>query len=350
MIGRLFLLGLLSLGLAPGTWLRTPVALGLDRPVSLREVHEPGAPPPAGWSLEGIWEYSGEGLLFGGYSALLALPDGRLEAFSDRRGRCTFLQPDAPQGPDPSAQRVLADQAVDPAYQTDLHDIDAATRDPETGQYWLAFEGFHSFQRYGPAHSPQGVRVIDEEVEWSGNAGAEAFVRLRDGRFLAVSEWGEEALLYPGDPVSDAAPVSLAFGPALGPEGRDFSVTDAVQLPDGRIMMLLRRVVWGIPPFEARVAITDWPVSAEDADEAPVLAPRIVLNLTAVAPPENYEGLAVRARADGALDIWVIADDNLSAMQRTLVLKLRFDPASEGRDHSERPETESKAQKQKARE
>ena len=349
-MGRLLLLALLSLGLAPGTWLRSPVELGLDRPVSLREIHEPGAPPPAGWSLEGVWEYSGEGLLFGGYSALLALPDGRLEAFSDRRARFTFLQPDRPQGPDSSAQRVLADQAVDPAYQTDLHDIEAATRDPETGQYWLAFEGFHSFQLYGSAHSPQGVRVIDEEVEWSGNAGAEAFVRLSDGRFLAVSEGGEEALLYPGDPVSGAAPVSIAFAPALGPDGRDFSVTDAVELPDGRIMMLLRRVQWGIPPFEACVAIADWPTGAKGADEAPVLEPRIVLDLTAVAPPENYEGLAVRERADGALDIWVIADDNLSAMQRTLVLKLRFDPALESQDHSGLSEDNAKPQKQRAHE
>lgn len=322
-MGRLLLLAFVALGLSPGTWLRTPVELGLDIPVTLHAVDEPGAEPPEGWSLEGVWEFRGDGLLFGGYSALFALDDGRLEAFSDRRGRFTFLQPDQPQGSQPTAQRQLSQQEVEAEHRPALHDIEAATRDPETGRYWLAFEGMHSFQRYGPSNAVDGLRIIHDEVEWPGNAGAEAFVRLNDGRFLAVNESGEEALLYPEDPVSGVLPLPVTYEAA--PEIADFSVTDAVQLPDGRLLMLLRRVAWGIPPFEARLAIADWPAEGSEEAGQLVLAPESVLDLTAIAPPDNYEGLALREREDGALDVWVIDDDNLSIMQRTLLVKPRFD-------------------------
>lgn len=318
MIARLSLLALVAFALAPGTFVRTLVVQGLDRPIHLRAIDEPGEVPPAGWALEGVWEYEGDGLLFGGYSALLALDGARLQAFSDRGGRFTFLQPDQAARRGGSADRSIAEQSVDPDHAMELFDIEAATRDPATGRYWLAFESTHGFQRYTGGHQGTGVRLIGEEVDWSGNSGAEAMVRLRDRRFLVIQEGGEAALLYPGDPVDGARAIPIAFTPPPG----DFSVTDAAQLPDGRILLLLRRVVRGIPPFEARLAIAE----LVEGGAAPHLAPTIALDLSAVAPPENYEGLALRERPDGAVDVWVISDDNLSVMQRTLVLKLRFDP------------------------
>lgn len=340
-IARLSLLALLAIGLAPGTWLRTPVVQGLDLPIELRSVNEPGEAPPEGWALEGVWEYKGDGLLFGGYSALLALDDNRLQAFSDRGGRFAFLQPDHIQAGAGSTNRSIAEQQVDREFQIELFDIEAATRDPDTGRYWLAFESTHAFQRYTSMHEGRGVRLIDEEVDWPGNAGAESMVRLRDGRFLVINESGEEALIYPADPLDGALASLIAFIPPPG----EFSVTDATQLPDGRIMFLLRRVVRAIPPFEARIAIADWPGDAEE----PVLAPKIVLDLSAVAPADNYEGLALREREDGAVDVWVISDDNLSVMQRTLVLKLRFEPEVARTGGDAAPAQQPAAAKQKAR-
>ena len=340
-IARLSLLALLAVALAPGTWLRTPVVQGLDLPIELRSVDEPGEALPEGWALEGVWEYKGDGLLFGGYSALLALDNNRLEAFSDRGGRFTFLQPDQPQGSAGAANRSIAEQRVDPAFQIELFDIEAATRDPATGQYWLAFESMHAFQRYTPEHDGQGARLIDEEVEWPGNAGAEAMVRLRDGRFLVINESGEEALIYPSDPLDGALAKPVTFTPPPG----GFSVTEAGELPDGRIMFLLRRVVRAIPPFEARIAIADWTGNAEEL----ALVPEIVLDLSAVAPPDNYEGLALREREDGAVDVWVISDDNLSVMQRTLVLKLRFESEAANNGGEGASAQQPAAAKQKAR-
>lgn len=341
MIARLSLIVLVAIALAPGTFVRTPVVQGLDLPIHLRAVNEPGEAPPAGWALQGVWEYKGDGLLFGGYSALLALDGARLEAFSDRGGRFTFLQPDQPQGAKPLSTRRITEQRVQPPFDMLLFDIEAATRDPETGQYWLAFESLHAFHRFTANHRGDAVRVIAEEVEWSGNGGAEAMTRLHDGRFLVITESGEEALIYPGDPLDGVAAAPVRFEPPAG----DFSVTDAAQLPDGRIMLLLRRVAFGIPPFEARIAIADWPGGAA----TPVLSPRIVLDLSSVAPAENYEGLALRERADGVVDVWVISDDNLSVMQRTLVVKLRFEPDAVRMERADPPAAKPESAKQTAR-
>lgn len=350
---------LLATALAPGTWLRTPVLQGLDARITLRPVDEAGAEPPQGWSVEGVWEFEGDGLLFGGYSALLALYDGRLQAFSDRGGRFTFLQPDHEPALTTGIERTIAVQPVDELYQMEMFDIESAARDPATGDYWLAFEFQHAIARYSADGVVKGVRIIDDEVEWPGNSGAEAMVRLIDGRFLVIPEGGEGALLYQGDPLTGGTAQTVAY---KAPPG-DFSVTDAAQLPDGRIVLVLRRVAWGIPPFEARIAIAAWPDVGPTAEpamgpnsglkggEEPVLAPQIALDLTAVLPPDNYEGIAVRERGDGTLDLWVIADDNLSVMQRTLVAKLRFDPrvaaVSQGPDKAE---ATPKGPKQKARE
>jgi len=325
-IRRLLLLSLVTVGLAPGTFVRTPVLQGFDVPITLSVVNEPGADPPPGWTLEGVWEFKGRGLLFGGYSALLALEDEKMQAFSDRGGRFSFIQPDRDQGPSPLATRTLADQPVPNGFEMVLFDIESAARDPKTGQYWLGFESTHAFVRYTPDGKSKGWRVINEEVDWSSNSGAEAMVRLADGRFLVIPErigQGEvtSALLYPGDPIDGAAPIEV---PYTAPPG-DFSVTDAAQLPDGRIALLLRRVVWGLPPFEARIALSDWS-DLDTKTEGPSLAPEIALDLSAVAPPENYEGLAIRESREGTLDLWVISDDNRGVTQRTLMVKLGFDP------------------------
>ena len=94
-----------------------------------------------------------------------------------------------------------------------------------------------------------------------------------------------------------------------------------------------------------RIAIADWPLGDEDS----AFEPEIVLDLSAVAPPDNYEGLALRERADGAIDVWVISDDNQSIMQRTLVLKLRYDPSLADVADQEPEDADAVRPKQKAR-
>ena len=330
-IRRLLPVLLLAIALAPGTWLRTPITNGFGAPISLRVVDEPGEDPPPGWALEGVWEYEGEGRFFGGFSALVALGEDKLRAFSDRGSRFTLVEPDRPQIPYSTGKRtrpprLLGYQLVEKPYARLLWDVESATRDAQTGRYWLSYEYVHAFHRFTAASEKDGVRVIVDEVDWSSNAGAEAMVRLRDGRFVVIRETGSEVLVYPDDPITGVSPQSWGYvSPLPG-----FAITDATQLPDGRLLLLLRAVSWGLPPFKARLAIADMPPldapRGAAPEDAPKIAPEIAVDLTALAPPDNYEGVALRERADGAVDVWVISDDNFAMMQRTLLVKLRFDP------------------------
>ncbi|MEM6828302.1 MAG: esterase-like activity of phytase family protein [Pseudomonadota bacterium] len=321
---RLFKIVLLALCLAPGTWLRAPLQARYDVEIIIHSVSGSSEALENGWQRLGIWEYRSKGLRFGGFSALLALDDNRLRAFSDRGITWTFTEPDALSTSSRSraSDRMsgeLEPQSVAPGYEMDLWDIESATVDPDTGQYWLGFEATHAIHRYSDASEAAGVRLLDGEVEWSLNSGAEAMVRLRDGRFVVIPEGGGEALLYPGDPVGGGSASVIEYA---SPE-RGFSVTEAVQLPDGRLLQILRDVVLDVPPFAARLALADLPM---DGETEPI-RPKVTLDIERLAPPENYEGLAYRERADGTLDVWMISDDNQSVMQRTLLVKLRFDPA-----------------------
>lgn len=347
MRARFLLILLLAAALAPGTWLRTATSTGFNEPITLQPVAEPGAAPPPGWSVEGLWRYDSEGRLFGGFSALLALDDSHLRAFSDRGATFTFVSPDRPRPPDRAGSAIraaprLSYQSTDKAFANDLWDIESAARDPTTGRFWLGYENTHAIQRFTAASQPDGVRLLGDEVEWSVNSGAEAMVRLADGRFLVIPESGGEALLYPADPVSGVKPMALRYVPPAG----KFGITDAAQLPDGRIMLLLRRVSWSLPTFDGRIAIAALP----RAGQAQELRPAIALDLTAVIPRDNYEGLALRERSDGAVDVWVLSDDNFSVIQRTLLARLRFDPAAAAGSAGSAVRASATRSKQKARE
>lgn len=296
---------------APGTWLRTELPNTPPHHIAVTRLQGPGATASPDWAIAGVWQYDAESLLFGGYSALLVLSDNRLRAFSDRAFRMTLTEPDQ-SGPPPRITRQMVARE-DANY---LWDIESATRDPATGQYWLGYENRHTIHRFTREGAIAGKRDLTAEVDWGANGGAEAMTRLADGRFVILPEGGREGVIFAFDPVEGAPLQRFAFrNPAPG-----FAATDMAQLPDGRLIVLMRDVVWAWPAFTSLIAIGPPP------EPGGIFAPKKVLQLDPAIPRENYEGLALRPRADGRIDVWLIADDNLSVMQRTLLAKLIFDP------------------------
>jgi len=91
------------------------------------------------------------------------------------------------------------------------------------------------------------------------------------------------------------------------------------QLPDGRALILLRMVAWGIPPgFAGKLMLADpATIRAGEAWRAEPLA-----DLVAPLPSDNFEGLAVEPDGRGGTVLWLISDDNDSIVQRTLLLRL----------------------------
>ena len=301
---------------APGTFVRSEVPLTVRSRIDIAPIAAPRSADTPGWAVAGVWHYTADSTRFGGFSALSTLgPDG-LRAFSDRGFHMTITAPEQPG----KAHARLNRQLVQPGMEWDLWDIESVTRDPATGTYWLGFEHLHTIHRFTIASAADGLRDLTAEVDWPQNAGIEAMVRLDDGRFVILPEDQNEGLLFAGDPVAGGAP--QRFG--IRVPGRRFAITAAQQLPDGRLMVLLRKVVWpssaAWPPFASALAIGDVPRAGG------VFAPQIVLRLDDLLPRENYEGLALRPQADGRIAVWLIADDNISVFQRTLLAKLLFTP------------------------
>lgn len=306
---------------APGTWLRTPVVKENPASIELAQVAGPAKIAAPGWSIAGVWHYSTEPTLrFGGFSGLLPVGGGRLRAFSDRGFLFTFVEPDREE--ESAETRLIAGLPYDdPALYPLLWDIESVTRDPSSqGDYWVGYENTHAIHRFSYQTAPERFRIFDEIVaDWYSNSGLEAMERLSDGRFLILPEGRDEALIFDSDPVEGGEPVIVPFeNPVDG-----FAVTDIAQMPDGRVLLLMRDVDWGnYPPFAGLLGIADAP---EAGSRAPV-TPSVLFRFEGVLPPENYEGLAVRTMEDGRLAVWIISDDNIAAMQRTLVAKLVFDP------------------------
>ena len=279
----------------------------------------------------GAWQLESPNHHFGGYSALLALPDGNLFAASDGGRMLRFAPPDGPGGAaefDHFAVRKKSDRA--------LRDLEGLTRDPASGKMWAVYEGRNMILRLDPDFRRTGAVRPAAMRNWPGNAGPEAIVRLADGRFVVLSEgsprWfarGLPALLFPGDPVSGAEPAEFTFVPPRG-----YRPVDAALLPDGRVLVLVRQVRWRLPPrFAAKLVVAD-PASIRPGRR---WSGATVAEIDAPLPTDNYEGLAVEPQENGRAAVWLISDDNRAHYQRTLLLKLAWPPNEKARGTSRAP-------------
>lgn len=277
--------------------------------------------------LESILMLESDHSSFGGFSALLP-PDeiaGTLTAFSDKGFRLTL----------PLANDKAAAATLEPAYSARLRgeffDIEAATIDPHTRTIWLGTEGTAAIARLRPGTNTGAgtVHLFQHPAmsAWEGNAGAEAVVRLSDGRFIVLREAYDdffdrtlhEALLFPGDPLEHRTPSRFRFAGSPG-----YRPTDMAQLPDGRVLILERKLIWPMPTrFAGRIAIAD----PDSIEPGKVWRSNPVAYLSSSLPVDNFEGIAVLPERGGRVAVWVISDDNGMRAQRTLLWRLSVNPA-----------------------
>lgn len=330
---RIVLLLVVVLGLAPGTWLRSPLPI---RSSDNRQVLTFTAIPPVQRRLGetevlGVWQLASPNGHFGSYSALQRLEDGTLLAVSDTGRLLRFAPPGRP------ARRPLLDFWVEPGKgRLPAPDVEALARDPVTGTTWAAYERRNTIERHDAAFRLTG-RVAPAAMRgWARNSGAEAMVRLAGGRFIVLAEkspaWLPEnppGLLFPTDPVQGAEPVEFTFAPPAG-----YRPVDMALLPDGRIMILLRTVRFGIPPvFSAKLMVAD-PAAIRPGK---AWTGRVIADIAAPAPTDNYEGLAVESTGGSNVVLWLISDDNDVPYQRTLLLKLGWSANEKARGTSRAP-------------
>lgn len=264
--------------------------------------------------LEGWWLRSRD-VRFGGLSAL-HVEGGAVVALSDAGNLFRFPLP----GPGARALPLR----IEPLLQGPGSGRRKADRDSEAmaiaGDHaWIAFEGANAVWRYSrqsgraeAAARPAAMR------RWPAMRGAEAMLRLQDGRFLLLAEGPvapdgtTPALLFAGDPAEEGAPAeALRYRP---PEG--FRATDAAVLPDGRILVLNRRFFWSEGVSAALMSI-----DPRALRPGAVLEGREIARLAGDLTVDNMEALSV-VREGGRTILWIASDDNLNPLfQRTLLMK-----------------------------
>ncbi len=201
---------------------------------------------------------------------------------------------------------------------------DKVNRDIESlvvhrGEAWIGYEQANAVWRYDrrsfarrSAAAPPAMR------EWSNNAGPEAMVRLKDGRFLVFAEGNggdSEAALFSGDPTAaGTSALRLRYRP---PEG--YRVTDAAVLPDGRLVLLNRRVSL-FAGFTARLTVAALPRLADRA----LIVGREIAAFEGSVTRDNLEALSV-TREGARTILWIASDDNYNPLQRTLLMKFALE-------------------------
>ncbi len=327
--------------IAPVIWLREPFPpLNEDQVLSVTALEMVGGVSGSATEavigeaqLAGVWQLNSPNSRFGSYSALIFIDETRFLAGSDRGHLLEFDVPGGngiARGPRIGS---FTPGGIEDKFQVDLESL---ARDPDTGDIWAGFEGTNTIERV--ARDMSARRNVAPAVmrNWSKNSGAESMVRLKDGRFLVISEGSASqsggvfpVLMFDTDPVRDTAHRAYGFRP---PEG--YRPVDAAQLPDGRVLILVRDLRIGIPPiFAVKLVVADLAdLSQAEAGQSSRQRPWQGREIAAISDPvlaENYEGVAVAPDADGTVSIWLVSDDNHTRYQRSLLVKLRWDPAAQ---------------------
>lgn len=317
---RLILILLIAVGLAPGTWLRNPAdrSPGLTVPIAFTPLRI-AAPVSGETRLVGAWRIDSPHPHVGGFSALRWQQDNRMLLLSDAGAIVRLSAPGAEVHR--TGSRVLPGLAVDGKLVVDTESL---TFDEATRRTWISFESANAIVRYDSGMNVERAVRPRAMRKWGANSGPEAMARLADGRFIVLAEgdpWSKgptPALLYRSDPVDGAPPERFLFD-----RPDNYRPVDIAQLPDGRVLVLLRQFDLALPPrFTGMLMVAD----PADIAAGRHWRGRIIARLEPPWPTDNFEGLAIRAQDSGGVDVWIVSDDNQSAFQQTLLLQLHWMP------------------------
>jgi hypothetical protein len=210
----------------------------------------------------------------------------------------------------------LRDGAGRPLPRGRSADAESITRLPD-GTWLVGYERWHRIRAYRRLEGPGAYVDAPPGLDRAPvNGGLEGLTLLADGRLFALAE----ELPAPGAPALRQGWIGrpgrwmpVAWQPEPG-----FVPTDVAGLHDGGALVLERRFTW-LTGFAARVAVVP-AAMLRAAREGSVLRGETVLRLDGdPLPAENWEGVAA-AQHGGRTIVALVADDNGSAIQRSLML------------------------------
>jgi hypothetical protein len=202
-------------------------------------------------------------------------------------------------------------------------DSESMAWDPRTGHVWVGFENSNMIWRYDSRLSRAERRIRPAAMaDWSIAGGAEAMVRLRSGQFLVISETARPkgrpdariVLRFAGDPTEGARPESLAYVPPA-----NYDPTDMAELPDGRLLVLNRRLsLSGL--FTAKLVLLD----LRSAHAGMVVHGVELASFERPVQHDNFEALAITREGADTI-VWIASDDNGEFWEQSLLLKFRLE-------------------------
>jgi hypothetical protein len=236
------------------------------------------------------WRLTANDGRFGGLSALvwrggelIALTDsGVIVRFAPpaRSGRVFFALHDLPGGPGSPRRKAFRDS-------------ESLLADPAGRGWWVGFENRHSLWLFDSAFKGV-IEARRLTVGWPSNQGGEALVAAPDRSVMVLPEAGGKA--YGGSLVAPAW------------------TSDATRMPDGRLVLLVRRPTWRGFASQLRIAAG-----------AGKPARRIALDVGAL---DNMEGVAAAPLPNGGTRLWIVSDDNFRPWMRTLLVTLDVPPGA----------------------
>ncbi|HTU12954.1 MAG TPA: esterase-like activity of phytase family protein [Allosphingosinicella sp.] len=264
----------------------------------------------------GGWSLSSPDDRLGGLSGL-HVENGQAIAISDAGTLVHFPLPGT--SPEPRVRFQPVTEGPGPTSRRSTRDTEALM--VQGDRLWLSFERYNAIWRYDRStlRGQSGARPPLMR-RWPGNSGPETMVRLADGRVLVIAEGLDngapysDALLFAGDPAVETSPVTrLRYRRTPG-----FRPTDAALLPDGRILILNRRL--SVLRLSARLTVAD----VRGLAAGGIIESQEVALLEAPLAIDNMEGLAV-SREQGRTIVWLLSDDDFMRLFRhTLLMKFEL--------------------------
>lgn len=202
-------------------------------------------------------------------------------------------------------------------------DTESLTVDALTGESWIGLENTNQLCRFRPGQARADSIARREMRNWQITRGAEAIAKLYDGRFLVFAEADptetgklSPVLVFNGDPLDKAKkPVTILLDRPKG-----YAPVDAVQLPDGRLLVLYR--LFSVKQwFRTQLYIFDVP---RQFRPLMTFRGREIARLDRPGLVDNFEAVAVTQEKRRTI-IWLASDNNFWPLQQSYLLKFALE-------------------------